>query len=354
MLGVLFVCYSARGHQLVFTYPSSPEAPPDTFLGFECSFLSDVLSPKLALCDKQFMLSIDNVDFIGHPTLLHADRPGTGLRFTRLIQRRKLDTLQSNADQDAKSATHQITMFHLVFALHPSTGSFASDMYDQVITKATAAFKYEQLRRGYIRKETELILSIKEQCASNDPQSTLTRLLGESSLAFCLANIYDTVVEKGNSIVDVNESISLAFRALDLSFGGRQSDSSSIASPSLPSPDSALLEPFRPSLLRPYCALLLLSDAEELLKLVPVDSSPLLVELIQIVTPTQSFEEIQMTLGCSIPHIYRLVAHLLFWRKAIVISAISTRNVYTISPKGDLSKLKQNHSTITEFLLIGS
>src|SRR5690349_13709556 len=132
LLGVLLICYSSRGQQLVFSYPRNPNRTPqprsrtrsthpshragrthaggleldgaleldvhdgeldrralqdplskgvqpeqDLFLGFDPQFLSDILSPKVALCDRQFQLTVDDVTFVGHPTLLNADRPGT-------------------------------------------------------------------------------------------------------------------------------------------------------------------------------------------------------------------------------------------------------------------------------------
>lgn len=260
LLGVVLICYSSRGHQLVFSYPTEPKRssapsqskhqrshlsrtlpnvrsekqglteprgrdfartqqpayvshsgqsrgrPPsahlqtEKFLGFDTHFLSDILSPKVALCDRQFQLTVDDVTFVGHPTLLHADRPGTGHRFARLIQRKRLyasmkhgrsssatnlldpDVLglappsldksayDSSLDVDiaassprGSSSTHQLSMFNLVFAMQPDGGQKDVDsMYTHVISKITAALKYEQLKRGYIRKEAELIISIKD------------------------------------------------------------------------------------------------------------------------------------------------------------------------------------------------
>src|SRR5690606_24151840 len=62
----------------------------EKFLGFDAQILSDILSPKAALCDRRFQLTVDDVTFLGIPTLLNADRPGTGHQFARNIQRRRL------------------------------------------------------------------------------------------------------------------------------------------------------------------------------------------------------------------------------------------------------------------------
>lgn len=50
-----------------------------------------------------------------------------------------------------------------------------------------------------------------------------------------------------------------------------------------------------------------------------------------------SFEEYELLLNCSLSQIYKLAAHLVFWKKARIIDAISIRNVYAVSPKADLN-----------------
>ncbi|KAJ1334556.1 hypothetical protein BSLG_007711 [Batrachochytrium salamandrivorans] len=414
----------------------------NAFLGLDCEFLSDILSPKVALCDKQFHLTVDKVDFVGHPTLLNADRPGTGLRFARLVQKRKLvasaahhrhvasgtsitssgaamgnascpiapsttldlsannstncnivsaittstgsiniaadtsspppplssssgwDTVdetlisasgphlpslaalslnpqspqhqsqqhqsqQHQSQQQPQQQQHQLTMFNLVFALQ-SDGCDSTlhaeeirNIYHQVITKVTTALKYEQLRRGYIRLETELILAIKERHqvsaagGAEDMLNLQTQILNASSLARCLAHIYHAVQGHLPSFFEVNGSVSLALHTNgihgDISNGSFFPNMhASIVQNTDPTIPFAIPEHgHKYPILRPYQALLLLSDAEEILKSLPADASPLLVELIQIVTPTQSFEELQTTLSCSLSQIYRLAAHLL-------------------------------------------
>jgi hypothetical protein len=176
---------------------SAAGSPPSSLLGFEAAFLSDILSPKVALCDKQFQLTVDDITFIGHPTLLNADRPGTGHRFARMIQRKRYSDMldrdnhhhnQHNPQHDsnyaageestwddagldtfnAQPVNQQLTMFNLVFAVRPSSKNKKFHekvdlLYRNVIARLTAALKYEQLKRGYIKRETEMILSIKEE-----------------------------------------------------------------------------------------------------------------------------------------------------------------------------------------------
>jgi hypothetical protein len=80
LLGILLICYSARGHQLVFAYPSHNQTD-SKIMDFEPHFLADLLSPKVPLCDQQFRLTVDQKTFVGHVSLLNADRHGTGKLF---------------------------------------------------------------------------------------------------------------------------------------------------------------------------------------------------------------------------------------------------------------------------------
>jgi len=45
----------------------------EKFLGYDTQFLADILSPKSALCDQKFQLTINNLTFVGHPTLINSD-----------------------------------------------------------------------------------------------------------------------------------------------------------------------------------------------------------------------------------------------------------------------------------------
>lgn len=160
VVGIMLVSYSSRGHQLVFSYPDDRKRfngktdngqSSETFLGIDVRFISDILSPKVTLCDRAFELTIDDITFLGQATLLNADRPGTGNIHARAIQKRRSKNLEET----------QLTMFNLVIATDSS--ACLNSMFGHVVTKITAALKYEQLKRNYVRSETELILMIKEQ-----------------------------------------------------------------------------------------------------------------------------------------------------------------------------------------------
>ncbi|KAF9413192.1 Nitrogen permease regulator 3 [Podila epigama] len=104
LVGIIIVTNSSRGHHFVYKYPREPQPGTDNatysqtvgsrsqapetkasspmhqhgdefqtsanVLGYDPQFLANVLSPKLALCDKRFQLTVDDLTFIGHPVSL--------------------------------------------------------------------------------------------------------------------------------------------------------------------------------------------------------------------------------------------------------------------------------------------
>ena len=129
VLGILFIGYSSRGHQIVFSYPDN-----NKFLGFESPFLSHLLSPKSpTLCDSQFQITIDSVTFVGHASLLNSDRPGLGLLYTRQLQKNLHFLNRQNLLYNVEEQ-HPLSMFHLVIALKADDSllHFTNAIYDNV------------------------------------------------------------------------------------------------------------------------------------------------------------------------------------------------------------------------------
>ncbi|KAI8846596.1 nitrogen permease regulator of amino acid transport activity 3-domain-containing protein [Chytridium lagenaria] len=338
---VILVCYSSRGHQLVFSYPAKgidgdavnvealqkdhglkypsldsfavtddvkddTRTQAETILGFEPHSLSDILSPKVALCDSKFLLTVDDVSFVGHPTLLNADRPGTGHRFCTHDSKETSPMTDGGDFQtlgiSGSSSSQQLTMFNLVFAIRKTQNEGhhqeVDAIYDNVLAKVTAGLKYEQLKRGYIRKK------LKSSCQYVvGVSSTMHKIMGESSLARLLVHTFYCVRQRLTSHIVMNSSIDYHFKSL------RGISKNPFAGYHVSTDDETNgIE------LRPNNALLLLFDPEEVLKLIlPLDASPLLSELIEIVTRR------------------RVAAHLVYWKIAKVIDVISPRNVYVVS-----------------------
>jgi len=85
--------------------------------------------------------------------------------------------------------------------------------------------------------------------------------------------------------------------------------------------------------IRPYQSLLLLTDPKQLQQELPPDASRSLAKFIEVAqAPTKTFEDIAEESGLPLTHVFRLAAHLVFWKKARIISAQTRHSVYVVSP----------------------
>lgn len=181
----------------------------------------------------------------------------------------------------------------------------------------------------------------------------MREILRESSLARDIRQIYTAISANTAAHVIINDFIDLSLQIPVIGMNNESSmtaDRESLMSPTQRAKDnytgSSLMDIYSVAgyeydnypVLCPYHTLLLLEDPEEVLKNMPLDASPTLVQLVQILTPTQSLQELHLLLDCSLAQIYRLAAHLIYWRKAKLIHTISTRNIYVVSPTAKLDE----------------
>lgn len=94
--------------------------------------------------------------------------------------------------------------------------------------------------------------------------------------------------------------------------------------------ESHLNETESMAIIRPYHALLLLTDPEEIMSSLPPDSCPILVMLLLVTTPTLSLLETSALLSVDLSIVYKLICHLCYHKKAKLIKQISQNNVYVL------------------------
>lgn len=236
-------------------------------------------------------------------------------------------------------------MFHVVFAMQNCDKDEIAMIYEHVILKLTSCLKYEQLKRNYIKAESEVILNLTDRFHRGDAECTFgtqlivvsslkDAILEKSSLAQLLMNVYEAMHGQADPHLIVNLSCRLSL----------QTDLEKLRMLGKPIVHGTFKTLF--PTLRPYHGLLLLHDPEEIIKTFLPDSSILLIRFIQTVTPTVSFEQLQTILDCSISQIYKMASHLHFWSIARVIQTISTRNFYVISDDANFAKYRHFKLTL--------
>ena len=167
-------------------------------LGFKEEFLAGLLAPKERMCKTKFELSIDDMVFLGYP--LHVRPDGTWRKQKKKRGRGRNggggdgdgdvdvggnpdaggiamgneghedDADDEKDDEDGESSQGgnfgNMTMFHVVFVLNPpelECHSRTQEMFDYVVRRFARALKYEQAKDGYVWREAERIVRLKDK-----------------------------------------------------------------------------------------------------------------------------------------------------------------------------------------------
>ncbi|KAI7868698.1 nitrogen permease regulator of amino acid transport activity 3-domain-containing protein [Spinellus fusiger] len=223
-----------------------------------------------------------------------------------------------------------MTLFHVVFVLSPpdlELNGQVEAIYDHVVLRYTSALRYEQLRCGYVQQEIDKVLALKEDALNKGtPYAQVTQaILRVSSLTRDMRQIFLAISTNTTAHLIINDFIDLSLQIPLL--GQVCPPNAEGAAWTREGHASWLMDIYGVGgyvydtypVLCPYHTLLLLEDPEEVLKNMPLDASPTLVHLVQILTPTQ--------------------------RKAKLIHTIHVRNHYVVSPLAkldDISALDQD------------
>nr|XP_036857663.1 GATOR complex protein NPRL3 isoform X4 [Manis javanica] len=323
-ISVILVSSGSRGNKLLFRYPfqrsqghpasqtnkprsryavnntgdhvddqdgdsSEPCPPTDEQLvaGFSDVILATILATKSEMCGQKFELKIDNVRFVGHPTLLqHA-------------------LGQANADPSVINCLHNLSR------------------------RIATALQHEEHRCQYLTREAKLILALQDEVSAmadtnGGPQSPFHHILPKCKLARDLKEAYDSLCTSGVVRLHINSWLEVSFC---LPHKIHYAAASLI-------PPEAIERSLKA--IRPYHALLLLSDEKSLLGELPLDCSPALVRVIKTTSAVKNLQQLAQDADLALLQVFQLAAHLVYWGKAIIIYPLCENNVYMLSPNANL------------------
>uniref|UniRef100_A0A8C5Q3R1 GATOR complex protein NPRL3 n=1 Tax=Leptobrachium leishanense TaxID=445787 RepID=A0A8C5Q3R1_9ANUR len=307
-ISVILVSSGSRGNKLLFRYPFQRYQEPcssktentrscyaldatgnhiddlDGDSKFSDVILATILATKSDMCSKKFELKIDNVRFVGHPTLLqHA-------------------VCQANADPSIISCLHNLSR------------------------RIAIVLQHEERRCQYLTREAKLILAIQDEVSamSESPQSPFHHILPKCKLARDLKEVYDSLCTTGLVRLHINNWLEVSF--------------------CLPHKIHCVGTDFIPpdaietslKCIRPYHALLLLEDEKNLLNDLPLDCSPALVRIIKSSSAVKNLQQLAQDADLALLQVFQLAAHLVYWGKAIIIYPLCENNIYMLSPNANL------------------
>ncbi|XP_077302655.1 GATOR complex protein Nprl3 isoform X2 [Arctopsyche grandis] len=283
--------------------------------GFTDEVLSTLFAVKPELCHKKFELKVNDVRFVGHPTLFRANK------------------------DDGTSST---ILINIVFALQALASHSVVKCYYDLSKRLGKALRYEEKRRAFLSEEMKIMITVHDELSSmdsddednadtsleccsipdNPPRSAFHIILQKSSLANSLKIVFEELSNSGIIQVRINNWVLVSFclphKAHQFHNRGLVIEPETI--------DRCLRS------LRPYHGMLLLVDPNELLETMPLDSSSSLIRLIMQYSPLKSLQTLAIEADLPLSQVFQLTGHLVYWAKATIIYPLCESNVYVIAP----------------------
>ncbi|KAM9393336.1 GATOR1 complex protein NPRL3 isoform 3-T3 [Pholidichthys leucotaenia] len=301
----------------------SPLTDEQLVAGFSDIILATILATKSDMCGKKFELKIDNVRFVGHPTLL---------QHPPIIQ-------VSKTDPSPQREMPTMILFNVVFALRANADPSVINCMHNLSRRIAIALQHEERRCQYLTQEATLMLTVQEEITTmtenGSPQSPFRQILPKCKLARDLKEAYDSLCTTGVVRLHINKWLEVSFCLPHKihRIGGTYI------------PPEALERSLKA--IRPYHALLLLDDEKVLLSQLPLDCSPAMVRLIKTCSAVKNLQQLAQDADLALLQIFQIAAHLVYWGKAIIIFPLCENNVYMLSPHANIclySKLAEQFS----------
>lgn len=347
------------------------EADHTSFLGSSIESLERLLTPSRWTDGKKFELQINGMTFVGHPVFAPEDgrwnkrkpsqeqkteegkvedqKPPKFLNLTKNSSARDRElrafshisesfdsymgpSLGTSMDSGSTASGHladQLTMFHVVFAVH-TTHTSASDevfaVYNDLARRLSKALQYCQHEYNYVTLETRKLLGVQTKARQVKPANheLWSRMTESSELAWTLQEIYTRT--KAGEI----SSVRLHGMEISLQLKNRSDDDG------IPSNRDT-------KWLSPLSGLLLLAPKDTILaELSHMDASPL-AAFIRELRPTKSLLKHSNLLGLPMTDVLYMAHHLVKWRKARLLRMpLHRRNTYILSPDAPLHDLPRH------------
>ncbi|XP_046690518.1 GATOR complex protein NPRL3 isoform X2 [Silurus meridionalis] len=280
--------------------------------GFSDNILATILATKSDMCGKKFELKIDNVRFVGHPTLLQPP-----------------NTIQvSKTDPSPKREMPTMILFSVVFALRANAEPSVISCMHNLSRRIAIALQHEERRCQYLTREAKLMLAVQDELTTMTENGTLQspfrHILPKCKLASDLKEAYDSLCTTGVVRLHINSWLEVSFC---LPHKIHRIGGNHISPEALERSLKAI---------RPYHALLLLDNEKALLDQLPLDCSPALLRLVKICSAMKNLQQLAQDADLALLQVFQIAAQLVYWGKAIIVYPLCENNVYMLSPHANI------------------
>ncbi|XP_066293181.1 GATOR1 complex protein NPRL3-like isoform X2 [Branchiostoma lanceolatum] len=285
--------------------------------GYTDKILATLMATKTELAGDKFELKVDNLRFVGHPTLLH--------------QMSSFIDLSRSDGPSPRREPSPIILFNIVFVIQANVSPSLNQYYHDLSKRLALAIRHEEWRCGYLNKQAQIMRDVHDEVSAmpedSAPASPFQHMIPRCDLARELRDVYTGLCDSGIVNIRINSWILVSF-CLPHKVHNNNVDATKIEPEAVERCISAI---------RPYHAMLLLVDRDGLLEELPQDCSPALTRLIRIATPLKSLQCLSQDSDLALSQIFQLVSHLVYWGKATIIYPLAESNVYTLSPNAKTS-----------------
>lgn len=275
--------------------------------------LTDLFAVKPQLCDQKFEVKINDIRFVGHPI-------NFGPR--NADDDRKLEAKSADEEKRCSRLASDLLTVSIIFALRASASHDIVSCYHTCSQRISIGLQFEEHRVSYLNEESKRMVALHDESAD----SAHEMILRHCPLARTLSKVFSDLSSFGTSHVTINHwmSISLCLPQKVHRLALQFHDSVPLISPER---ISKCLQN-----LRPYHALILIVDPENLTESLPQDSSPAFLRVIRSISPTKNLQELSADCDISLSQVFHIASQLVFWGKGSIIYPLCENNKYTIHP----------------------
>jgi hypothetical protein len=172
--------------------------------GFSDELLSNLFAVKPELCEEKFELKVNDVRFVGHPTLLHSD-----LGYRSGSTSTPAGATKTKPDIPLPS----VILINILFVLQATASHSIVKCYYDLSKRLGVAMRHEEKRCKYIEEESKTMTTAHDEIAAleGNHESPFELILKRSSLAKDLKTVYEDLCSTGQVHLKVNKWIEVSF-----------------------------------------------------------------------------------------------------------------------------------------------
>uniref|UniRef100_A0A5S6QWT1 GATOR complex protein NPRL3 n=1 Tax=Trichuris muris TaxID=70415 RepID=A0A5S6QWT1_TRIMR len=275
------------------------------------SLMSFLFTVKPEMCNQSILVKINDVRFVGYP-----------------VSHDSSSCSVSNGPADPVN----ILRYNIVFAIRAEAPRKIVESFVTLAKEFALAIQHEEHRCGYLTSQVKIMLDCFETVQGHRDHDggncVYDAVLKKSNLAQTLKQAFVDLLRTGTVSLCVNGCI-------EVSWNVHQRYSRCLTKPlfrdEVPAAHDGMI-------IKPYHAVLLLESVKSIVGKMRPDHSTAIVRFLNASNPVKPLLTIARELDYDLEQVFRIVQHLIYWGKTIVIFPLTEANIYIVHPEADLTR----------------